>query len=127
IVGCKGCHGNNNDGKAQVANILKRSYTYTSNSSQADMLCYLCHDRNTYGGGSDTTGKSGFSNGGKNYHNIGDHKKVNNAIQCSWCHAAVPHGTNKAHLIVTKTEPNSAGNLLTNYYHPASGQYKKSS
>jgi len=125
-VGCQGCHGDNKDGKAQAANILKRPYTYTSNSSQADMLCYLCHDRYTYGYGSDST-KSGFSRSGKNLHNIGDHKKIGNVLQCSWCHAAVPHGTNKAHLIVTKSEPNSAGNLLTNFYHPASGSYEKRS
>lgn len=124
-VGCKGCHGNNNDGKAQVANILKRPYTYTGNSNQADMLCYLCHDRATYGGGTGTTGKSGFSEAGRNFHNIGDHKP-NGILQCSWCHAAVPHATSKAHLIVTNTEPNSAGNLTTKFTHPTSGQYSKS-
>lgn len=126
VVGCKGCHGDNNDGKAQQANILKRPYTYTANSGQADMLCFLCHDRATYGYGGSSSGTSGFSEGGKNLHNIGDHK-VNGVVQCSWCHAAVPHGTAKAHLIVTKSDPNSAGNLLTNFTHPASGNYSKRS
>ena len=127
-VGCKGCHGDNKDGKAQVAKILKRPYTYTSNSGQADMLCFLCHNRTTYGYGSDTSGKTGFSSGGKNYHNIGDHK-VNNVVQCTWCHGAVPHGTAKAHLIVTKSDPlpYSRGNVLTGFTHPASGQYQVSS
>lgn len=125
IVGCQGCHGDNHDGKAQAANILKRSYTPTSNSGQSDMLCYLCHDRNTYGGGGGT-GKTGFSSGSNNLHNIGDHRR-NGVLQCSWCHSSVPHGTNKAHLIVTKSDPNSTGSLLTNFYHPASGQYRASS
>lgn len=119
VVGCQGCHGNFNDGKAQVSNILKRPYTYTSNSGQTDMLCYLCHNRSAYGGGGSSS--SGFSG----YHNIGDHK-INNVIQCSWCHAAVPHATSKAHLIVTTTDPNSSGSMLSNYYHPASGKYSKS-
>jgi hypothetical protein len=126
IVTCRGCHGDNNDGKAQAANILKRPYTYASHSGQADMLCFLCHDRITYGAGSNSTGKTGFSNGSKNFHNDSDHK-INNVVQCSWCHAAVPHATSRAHLIVTRTEPNSAGNLTTNFTHPASGNYQKSS
>jgi hypothetical protein len=126
-VGCQGCHGASTPGGTLAyANILKRPYTYTSNSSQSDMLCFMCHDRNAYGNGSDSYGNSGFSRSGKNYHNIGDHE-VNNRVQCSWCHAAMPHGTNKAHLIVTMSESNSQGNLLTGFTHPASGQYQKSS
>ena len=125
-VGCKGCHGSNNDGKSQAANILKRPYTYLSNSGDSSMLCYLCHDYNTYGGGGSSTGKTGFSDS-SNLHNIGDHMDSNNRIQCSWCHSAVPHATNKAHLIVTKTDPNAQGNVLTSFTHPASGQYQVSS
>ncbi|MFZ5641176.1 MAG: hypothetical protein ACOY4Q_10885 [Bacillota bacterium] len=89
IVTCQGCHGDNNDGKAQVAKILKRPYTYTSNSGQADMLCYLCHDRSTYGGGSDTSGKTGFSKDTKNLHNIGDHK-INNVSKAAFHQQSTP-------------------------------------
>lgn len=123
VVGCQGCHGDFNDGKAQVSHILKRPYIYTSNSSQTDMLCYLCHNRSVYGGG----GSSGSSSSGfEDLHNIGDHRK-NGGLQCSWCHTAVPHATSQAHLIVTTTEPNSSGNVLSKYTHPSSGNYSKSS
>ena len=132
-VGCKGCHGSNNDGKAQAANILKRPYTYLSNSGDSSMLCYLCHDYNTYGGSSNYTtyNKTGFRIDDSNYmnlHNISDHHTNSNGkFQCSFCHSTVPHATNKAHMVVTKSDPNSAGSVLTDYTHPASGKYTKSS
>ncbi len=118
-VHCIGCHGDNKDGKAQTANILKRPYTYTSNARSADMLCFMCHSQSAYGGGSSRSnnGSSGFN------HNISDHSPM----QCSWCHAAVPHGTTKAHLIVIKGSANSTGNVLTSYTHPTSGSYSESS
>lgn len=127
VIGCKDCHGSDGISPTTAyANILKKPYTYTSNSGQSEMLCFLCHDRYTYGYGGGSTGKTGFSNGSTNFHNIGDHK-VNHVVQCSWCHGAVPHSTDRAHLMVTRSEPNSAGSVLTTFYHPASGQYRKSS
>jgi len=128
-VGCQGCHGSIVAGGTTAnANILKRPYTYLSTSADSNMLCYLCHDYNTYGG-STTYKNTGFRINSSNYmnlHNISDHKDNNGRIQCSWCHTNVPHATDKAHLVVTKTDPNSAGNLLTGFTHPASGQYKTS-
>ncbi|MBU7006711.1 cytochrome c3 family protein [Phosphitispora fastidiosa] len=124
-VGCQGCHGASTPGGTLAyANILKRPYTYTSSSRQSDMLCFMCHDRYTYGVGGESAGRTGFSDG-DNLHNIGDHNE--DGLRCSWCHASMPHGTNKAHLIVTIGEPNSKGNVLTNFTHPASGQYRESS
>ena len=124
-VGCQGCHGASTPGGSLAyANILKRPYTYASSSRQSDMLCFMCHDRYTYGAGGDRSGRTGFSDG-DNLHNIDDHNE--DGLRCSWCHASMPHGTNKAHLIVTRGEPNSQGNVLTNFTHPASGQYRESS
>lgn len=125
-VGCKGCHGSDGTSATSAyANILKRPYTSTSNSGQANMLCFMCHNRSAYGGGDDKNGSSGFSDG-SNLHNIGDHKD-NNVLQCSWCHSNKPHSTTKAHLIVVKGEPNSTGNLLTSYTHASPGRYQESS
>lgn len=133
IVGCKGCHGSSTaGGTTAYAKILKQPYTYLSTSADANMLCYLCHDRNTYGGSNDyrTYTNTGFRIDDSNFmnlHNISDHKDNNGRLQCSWCHSNKPHSTDKAHLVVTKTDPNSAGNVLTSFTHPASGQYQKSS
>gem|GEM_PF-2419959 len=126
-VGCQGCHGSGTvGGTTAYNNILKKPYTYTSNSGQADMLCFVCHNRNTYGAGSSGSGSTGFSREGKNLHNIGDHK-VNSVSQCTWCHTSRPHASDRPHLIVTMNEANSQGNLLTSFYHQTSGNYRKSS
>ncbi|AVX31293.1 Cytochrome c3 [Carboxydocella thermautotrophica] len=126
---CKSCHGPTTPGGTTAyANILPRTWTYTSGSNDKNMLCYMCHDYGTYGGGSSTY-KTGFSSGGgsKNLHNLGDHKK-GGYLQCTWCHSAVPHGVNRPHLMVLTTDPKpySSGAVLYKFVDAAPGNYSKS-
>ncbi len=65
-------------------------------------MCFKCHDKNVYGGGSDSSKddghRTGYSKGGdKNLHYY--HVEGKEA-QCTTCHSAIPHGwKNKALLI----------------------------
>ena len=62
-------------------------------------ICFNCHDPEVYGGsGSGTgSGRTGFSANGTNLHwyHVADKQSA-----CTTCHAAVPHGWKRPHLLI---------------------------
>lgn len=129
ILTCSSCHGSNS---ATIANstvptavhastnafILKAPFSTTTGSTTASNndLCFKCHDRGTYGGGTNTSpSATGFSDGSKNLHNLGGRVGQKHRVACVACHSAVPHGYNRARLLVKYNEPapyNSGSRLV---------------
>ncbi|HHW14348.1 MAG TPA: hypothetical protein GXX28_05380, partial [Firmicutes bacterium] len=66
-------------------------------------LCFKCHLRSTYGGGSG--GSSGFSTGTNNLHNSGHDR-----MACTICHHV--HGSSRRALLTTKGDSWSLGSML---------------
>ncbi|MHB9010406.1 MAG: cytochrome c3 family protein [Carboxydocellales bacterium] len=113
---CEDCHGTDNStgrpygphGSA-VKYILKRPYTPStdtegltgtgSTAATDNDLCFMCHDRNTYGKGTSSLNASltGFSSGSDNLHNRG-----HDGRSCNSCHSMVIHGSRLPHLLVGK-------------------------
>lgn len=144
VLYCTNCHGSDGTPVTQPGAIHGSNYRYIlklpydpyAGSQTANLLCYACHDPLSYGKGSENA-PTGFRAGNKNLHNIGDHKveitlpngQKTKALVCAWCHSAVPHGSKRPHLIVTKNDPlpYSTNNKLTNFYDAAPGNYSKRS
>ncbi len=86
-MNCKNCHGSNGTSPTSAyANILIKPFSAQTSSQTSNDLCFLCHDRANYGGGSSNS--SGFKNSsGSNLHNNGNHR-----IACVSCHTYAPHG-----------------------------------
>ncbi|MHB0935679.1 MAG: cytochrome c3 family protein [Armatimonadota bacterium] len=62
-------------------------------------LCFECHHWNTYGAGGIGTGTN-FSAGAVNLHALSSHAQAG----CFSCHAAIPHGFKRKHMIVYATD-----------------------
>ncbi|MCL4514926.1 MAG: cytochrome c3 family protein [Firmicutes bacterium] len=119
ILLCSSCHGSNTTVVANSAAptavhgsanafILKAPFsTATGRSTSTDNdLCFKCHDRYTYGGSSNRTTNSGFSNSGEgNLHNLGGMVGSKHRVACVSCHSAIPHGYQRARLLVKHDEP----------------------
>ncbi len=75
-------------------------------------LCFKCHDMETYASRRGNNRDSGFSGDkGNNLH--ADHTDDIEAMRCSWCHVAVPHGwKNKALLVNLNEVGPEAGNAI---------------
>ena len=90
-----GPHGSSNDF------LLKGNWTDTT-GSDANLLCFKCHEKANYTSRNDTGRKSGFydgSSGKGNLHNF-HVDRLGRELRCTWCHVAVPHGwKNKALLV----------------------------
>jgi hypothetical protein len=92
-----GPHGSENDF------ILKG--TWDLNTGPANGVCFRCHNRINYATDANEGDRGGFESGwggpdrDTNLHAF-HAGAVNQALQCSWCHIAVPHGwKNKALLV----------------------------
>jgi hypothetical protein len=90
-----GPHGSSNDF------LLKGAWTDTGGSN-ANLLCFKCHDKANYTSRNDTGQKTAFydrSTGKGNLHNY-HVDRLGKELRCSWCHIALPHGwKNKAFLV----------------------------
>jgi hypothetical protein len=88
-----GPHGSANDF------LLKGAWT-DATASTSNLLCFKCHTSSIYAGSESNTKNTGFYNSSKgNLHRYHD-SKISNAMRCTWCHVAVPHGwKNKALLV----------------------------
>lgn len=75
-------------------------------------LCFKCHRLETYASRRGDNRNSGFSGDkGNNLH--ADHTDDIEAMRCSWCHVAVPHGwKNKAFLVNLNEVGPEAGNAV---------------
>ncbi|TLN15654.1 hypothetical protein FDZ74_08360 [bacterium] len=136
---CEDCHGSDDltrQGPHGSTNkfILKRPYkptttTEATNGTGADAdsathLCFLCHDRQVYGGGADTYGvtKTGFSGGGRNLHNFGPSKHAGRS--CNACHSMVVHGSRLPHLLIdARYDPFPYNNNGKNQFNGFTGTY----
>jgi hypothetical protein len=67
-------------------------------TTDANALCFKCHNPGTYTNAGGGGGATGFSGAQTNLHSF--HNDKIGRIRCNWCHAAVPHGwKNKALLV----------------------------
>jgi predicted CXXCH cytochrome family protein len=128
-VNCTDCHGNDDEDPAAAAGphgsryegILIRPFTDRTGLAGTDGdLCFICHDREAYGGGELETGASrtGFADGVRNLHNLGA-AGVGHKGACVSCHSRVAHGAAQRALLVSAEEtapyrsPGSPGVELT--------------
>jgi hypothetical protein len=115
---CSDCHGSNTGATTVIPSngdngnpwgphgsandfILKGNWTDTT-GSDANLLCFKCHNKSTYTSRNDTGRTTGFydnSTGKGNLHNY-HVDRIGKELRCTWCHVAVPHGwKNKALLV----------------------------
>lgn len=93
-----GPHGSTNDF------ILKGAWT-DATTANPNLLCFKCHVAAVYSGTSDSGRRSAFydsASGKGNLHNYHASKVgfAGNALRCTWCHVAVPHGWKNRSLLV---------------------------
>ena len=115
VIGCADCHSDSQNPDnlkgphgADYWPIVWGPYDFTTGMQGTDHhLCFKCHDRNVYGGGSwggATANQTGFSgrsgSANKNLHN--KHIDARNA-PCYACHVAIPHGWKRRALLVFGT------------------------
>ncbi|MFA5241203.1 MAG: cytochrome c3 family protein [Sulfuricella sp.] len=113
VMGCADCHSDSQNPTgmkgphgADYWPILWGPYDFSTGMNGTDHhLCFKCHDRGIYGGGTNTsaysTGFSGRMGGAaKNLHNR--HIDFRN-MPCYACHAAVPHGWKRRAFLVYGT------------------------
>jgi|GEM_PF-2963195 len=137
-----GVHGSTN------VHLLKQPYNAATRAdTDANALCFTCHDRSTYGGnpGKDasymTTGQTRFQRRtgeaavgvpqtGENLHNYWNAalNKGHLGVACAQCHSAVPHGTGRlpAMLVdLSDPAPYQAYSTDTNLtiFYPADGDW----
>ncbi|OFX17077.1 MAG: hypothetical protein A2Z18_00285 [Armatimonadetes bacterium RBG_16_58_9] len=104
----------------------------TGRSGTQSDLCFDCHDWNTYGEGGDGK-RTNFRKENDNLHRKSDHARAG----CFQCHAAVPHGFKRKHMIVYvsdgfpyyQSDPTNYGaekGGIEAYAHAQDGSYKKS-
>lgn len=92
-----GPHGSNNDF------ILKGPWDQNSGADNSG-ICFRCHSHTNYATEDNEGDRSGFESGfggekDSNLHAL-HAKELDQNVQCSWCHTAVPHGwKNKALLV----------------------------
>jgi hypothetical protein len=114
---CSDCHGRNTANGTVVPPagtpwgphgsesdfILKGGWDQNTGSTN-DGICFRCHNHTNYATEAAENGPAGIRSGfgGEKDSNLhGFHaKRVNQNLQCTWCHVAVPHGwKNKALLV----------------------------
>lgn len=140
LMFCTDCHGSETAAEpvgphgSSYYRILKGSWDGNTGAGSTDALCFRCHDINNYidvankGAGNTSNGYggtyTGFRKGRTNLHIW--HVKEKNA-KCQFCHAAIPHGYNRMHLIVYRDETPYASSVakLTRYVANDSGNYDK--
>jgi hypothetical protein len=108
---CSDCHGSNTSAGTVVPtgtnpwgphgssnNFILKGTWDTGATSQANGLCFRCHDYTRYA--TEGGGRSGFCcDRDNNLHSL-HAKRIDSGIKCNYCHVAVPHGwKNKAFLV----------------------------
>ncbi len=140
LMYCSDCHGSQTSSDpagphgSTINNILKGEYSRTTGAYGSDTsshLCFICHDYDTYRAQNlhTASNQSGFTTQkSSSYYNLHTYDKHQNAV-CMDCHAALPHGINRRHLIVLSSDPAPYDNSvqLTNYIPNDNQDYKKSS
>lgn len=120
-----GPHGSNNQ------YVLLAPWSTSTGASGTDSdLCFSCHDRDVYGGGiNSTSSASGFSDGIKNLHNLGDTLGSKHRQVCVSCHNFIPHGWQKKKLLVETGDgvPYNNGSKLVVNNWDSSGNWQKTS
>lgn len=95
-----GAHGSSNPA------LLKRPFDGETGlpGTQGD-LCFICHDRDVYGGGDPSieASRTGFSDGARNLHNVGA-AGAGHKVACVSCHSPVVHGAVRRALLVSSDE-----------------------
>ncbi|MCD1261048.1 fibronectin type III domain-containing protein [Paenibacillus athensensis] len=155
VTACADCHGAASAGSAAMgvhgstnAHLLKLPYSAATRAdTDANALCFTCHDRSSYGGnpGKDAsymsvgqtrfqrrTGEAtvGVPQTGENLHNYWNAalNKGHLGVACAQCHSAVPHGTGRLPaMLVDLSDPApyqtySTDTNLTIFY-PADGDW----
>ncbi len=119
VLECDDCHRDSAQPTVEgphgsgVYPILQKPFTANTGKGSSNDLCFKCHDPNVYGVyGESGRGKTGYSGGGEGnlhaYH-VGD-----KGAKCQTCHAAVPHGWKRRHLLIR-----AVGGSSTNPADPA--------
>ncbi len=141
LMYCSDCHGSETSSDpagphgSTIDHILKGEYdrnTGKSGLDTSDHLCFICHDYQTYkADGTNSTG-SGFAKDQMgeyvNYHTNQKHGSGKGDVVCMDCHAAIPHGINRKHLIVYTTDDADYinGAKITNFINVDDRTYSKS-
>ncbi|WP_018989493.1 cytochrome c3 family protein [Aromatoleum toluclasticum] len=89
-----GPHGSSNDF------ILKGLWNTSTDGSQANALCFKCHQQTTYAPTDGGGGTSGFKTDKGDGHFIHSARSKLSRTRCNWCHIAVPHGWKNKSLLV---------------------------
>lgn len=132
---CSDCHTTNLTGGAPKGPhgsaypfILKGSWSATvTPDNYTTSLCGMCHDLSTTG-----FAKPGGADPNLHFSTTGAGGLRHRYTPCVYCHSQIPHGFNRAHMVVYSTEATpysqaSATYGITSYAHPASGNYSKAS
>jgi hypothetical protein len=102
---CSDCHGSNTAADTVVPSgtnpwgphgssnrfLLKGSWDVNSGSSDANTLCFRCHDTAVYNSNTDVD-RSAFYNSSRGNLHAYHRSKIGSKLRCTWCHVAVPHG-----------------------------------
>ncbi len=105
VLECDDCHRDSAQPDVEgphgsaVSPLLQKPFTANTGKGSSNDLCFKCHDPNVYGvygeGGRGKTGYSGGGEGNLHAYHVGD-----KGAKCQTCHAAVPHGWKKKHLLI---------------------------
>ena len=90
--------------------ILKGDWDQNTGSATPGDLCFKCHDWNRYANPNGGGGSSGFGGPGDGNLHIFHADKIGR-LNCSWCHAAVPHGWKNKGLLVNLNDVGPEGGL----------------
>jgi hypothetical protein len=108
-----GPHGSENDF------LLKGTWNQNTGNDQSG-ICFRCHSHANYAT-ENAAGSSGFG-GDKDENLHGFHaKQLNQNLQCTWCHVAVPHGWKNKALLVNLNDVGEEAGLANGTEVPITG------
>ena len=131
---CSDCHGRNtNNGTAVPPGgtpwgphgsenefILKGTWDQNTGLNQSG-ICFRCHNHTNYAS-ENGAGTSGFGGDKDENLHVFHAKQLNQNLQCTWCHVAVPHGWKNKALLVNLNDVGPEAGLPTNTEVSISGQ-----
>ena len=116
-----GPHGSENDF------LLKASWNQNTGLTE-DGICFRCHNHTNYATETNEGDREGFESGFGGPEDTNLHafhaKRLDQNLQCSWCHVAVPHGWKNKALLVNLNDVGPEAGLAPNTEVPitTSGQ-----
>lgn len=114
-----GPHGSENDF------ILKGTWDLNTGATDAG-VCFRCHNRTNYATDANEGDRAGFESGfggpdrDTNLHAF-HANRLGQALQCSWCHVAVPHGWKNKALLVNLNDVGPEAGLAAGTEVPITG------